>query len=775
MNRRTYIVALVALALVWTGLAPAAPVQAGLMADYVKNAAGQYLQVSGYNTARGSNQLIVYTPDYPSPTTGNNAFGIEIVVRNSIVTEIRDGKANGSLSNAAIPSDGYVLSGHGTSPSSPYMWLKDNIALGEQVTIERDQILNPEYEVEGVLSKRNPAAPFAFPGGRGSGELVYYDAAYGYPTTGTNEFGYEIVVSDGIVVSVGGNDSAIPVDGFVLSGHGASKTYLQQAMVGAEALVDGMQVTIRVTPQSYLEAAALRISEAEQRLGIALSEYRDIPADQAQTQIDDAHTLLAAAQASYAQQQWTETAVTAQQAQDKALMAIYSTMESSVVDGRAVWYRANEDSPQQVAATMERIQAAGINTLFLETVYRGYAIYPGSPSFQQNPAFVGWDPLQAFVTEGARLGIEVHAWVHTFYVGYEGEDSLYPRGPVLAAHPGWTALDRNLQARTTLESNHYYVSPGNPAVQDFLADGFLDLTDRYAVQGLQLDYIRYPVSSTAAVPYEMGYSYDQVSRNRVQQQLGFDPLTITPDDDPLQWAQWVNWRQDQVTTFVERIADELPAGMLLSTAVFPEEEVAETKFQNWALWAQQGRLDLIAPMVYKTDALAVVASASQFLAQMNGDTLLYVGLGPYLEGFDPYLLARQVDAVNRIGAAGSASFSLNTISQSYLDGLRAGPYRSDASPPHRPEAVALLAQDVIRKIDDIYLPGAGLSLVDADELKLSLQRILAATPGGGAGGPNTAIAQEIAWAQDYLDQHQGGMDAQVYLRLMESFEALAEL
>ncbi|AZU64316.1 beta-N-acetylhexosaminidase family protein [Neobacillus mesonae] len=53
---------------------------------------------------------------------------------------------------------------------------------------------------------------------RGAGQLIQYTPAYG-ATTRTNPWGYEITVEDGKVVKRGGNNSAIPTNGYVLSIH----------------------------------------------------------------------------------------------------------------------------------------------------------------------------------------------------------------------------------------------------------------------------------------------------------------------------------------------------------------------------------------------------------------------------------------------------------------------------------------------------------------------------------------------------------------------------
>lgn len=64
-----------------------------------------------------------------------------------------------------------------------------------------------------------------YDGGRGPNQLIVYSSEFG-DRTGTNEWGIEVVVEDGRVVSVGGNDNIIPENGYVLSAHGAARVYL---------------------------------------------------------------------------------------------------------------------------------------------------------------------------------------------------------------------------------------------------------------------------------------------------------------------------------------------------------------------------------------------------------------------------------------------------------------------------------------------------------------------------------------------------------------------
>lgn len=96
---------------------------------------------------RGTDQLIIYTPQY-GESTGTNEWGYEFTVRDDVVV------ASGSTSDSSIPTDGFVLSGHGVMAD----WLLANDYAGatvsrdgDTVTVRRDletHISNATSEVE---------------------------------------------------------------------------------------------------------------------------------------------------------------------------------------------------------------------------------------------------------------------------------------------------------------------------------------------------------------------------------------------------------------------------------------------------------------------------------------------------------------------------------------------------------------------------------------------------------------------------------------------------
>ena len=82
------------------------------------------LPVSGVDAERGENNLIVYNRAY-GRTTGTNPYGLEYVVRDGRVAEI-------NTNDSVIPSDGYVVSVHGSSMDA---FASVGVRLGDPVTL----------------------------------------------------------------------------------------------------------------------------------------------------------------------------------------------------------------------------------------------------------------------------------------------------------------------------------------------------------------------------------------------------------------------------------------------------------------------------------------------------------------------------------------------------------------------------------------------------------------------------------------------------------------
>jgi lysophospholipase L1-like esterase len=106
--------------------------------------------------------------------------------------------------------------------------------------------------------KVNPATQAGFPGGRGENELVVFTNAYGQERTGTNQWGSEAVVVEGVVTQSGGNDNVIPSNGMVISGHGSAANWIAFNLTpGTRVQFDGMKVSFDRKPETELKPQQL--------------------------------------------------------------------------------------------------------------------------------------------------------------------------------------------------------------------------------------------------------------------------------------------------------------------------------------------------------------------------------------------------------------------------------------------------------------------------------------------------------------------------------------
>ena len=278
--------------------------------------------------------------------------------------------------------------------------------------------------------------------------------------------------------------------------------------------------------------------------------------------------------------------------------ALKSFSKSSYVTGefRGVWLRPPQKI-EEIPLILDRIQKAGFNVLFLETLYHGHVIFPGSP-FPERPEYKGRGVLQIFIREAHQRGIAVHCWTEVFYLQVDTEKyPQFPEAPLFKDHPEWLLLTREGQRSDVSESAHIFGDPANPGLRNFLLAFYKDLAARYDIDGINLDYIRYSAGSR-----DTGYT--ACAREAFRSEAGIDPKEIDREKNPDLWMRWVKWREDQVTNFVLRVSGtvkEIKPDMILSTAVFPEYYKTRgdhVTFQDWAAWLETAPLDLIIPMAY---------------------------------------------------------------------------------------------------------------------------------------------------------------------------------
>ncbi len=159
-----------------------------------------------------------------------------------------------------------------------------------------------------------------------------------------------------------------------------------------------------------------------------------------------------------------------------------------------------EKQKQELRSILDHLQQAKFNTVLLQTRIRGTLIYPseyepwdgclsGFPG--KTP---GYDALQFAIEECHRRGMELHAWIVTIPVGKWnalGCKSLRQKMP---------GLVKKIDADG-------YMNPEDSRTGNYLASICREITRRYDIDGIHLDYIRYPENWKLGVRRDRGRNY----------------------------------------------------------------------------------------------------------------------------------------------------------------------------------------------------------------------------------------------------------------------------
>jgi uncharacterized lipoprotein YddW (UPF0748 family) len=188
-----------------------------------------------------------------------------------------------------------------------------------------------------------------------------------------------------------------------------------------------------------------------------------------------------------------------------------------------------------------------------------------------------------------------------------------------------------------------------------------EITTRYDVDGIQLDYIRYPFQDPSA--NQLG-GYGRAAREQFKELTGVDPINISPRDRQL-WQTWTDFRIRQVDSFVATVSQRLRKqrpNLIVSAAVFalPRSERLQRLQQNWEDWAMQGNVDLMIPMTYALDANGLQNLAQPLLTQSSLSSALILPAIRLLNLPD-IVAVDQIQLLRDLPAGGYALFAMENL------------------------------------------------------------------------------------------------------------------
>jgi len=379
-----------------------------------------------------------------------------------------------------------------------------------------------------------------------------------------------------------------------------------------------------------------------------------------------------------------------------------------------------------------------------------------------------YDPLDAVIEAAHAEGIEVHAWINATTMWNSSTPPSSPEHAFNQHGPSATGDDRWLNKRydgAELIGANAFLDPANPAAVDYVVAGVRSIVKEYDVDGVNLDYIRYPDYNSAIGQNDWGYS--DVSLARFHAATGRTDRPEPTDD------QFSDWRRDQVSNLVRKVylgmwQVDREARLSINGITYaygpqtmggweqtrPYAEV----LQDWKAWLDEGIIDTNTAMNYKRewmpDQAQMYEEWNEVLADWQEDRQSVIGPALYLNDIDDSV--QQVRDALATTEAGNAAVGWSGYSYASpsLAGTGSGTATADAE---RAELEAALTEGpdapfaeeaAVPAMPWKEQPELGHLVADAtltdgtplDQVEVSVVRL------GGSGEPGSRLTDGSGWA-----------------------------
>lgn len=299
---------------------------------------------------------------------------------------------------------------------------------------------------------------------------------------------------------------------------------------------------------------------------------------------------------------------------------------------------------EELCTLLDQMRLCGVNTVFFQTRIRGSVVYPSriepwdvclTGKYDQSP---GYDPLAYAIAECHRRGMELHAWVVAVPCFKTAVARKMGKRSLIHTHP--EMIKRH--------ADQYYLDPGLPGTAEYLSSICTEIASQYDIDGIHLDYIRYP---------ERAQSFPDASTHRKYGRK-------QPRDE---------WRRANITRIVRQVHTDVkrlkPWVRISCSPVGKHADVSRQSARGWSAWGtvyqeaqawlHQGIMDMLCPMMYFRDE-HFFPFAADWQEQSHGRTVV-PGLGIYFlhpseKDWPLATVQQQLSFVRQEGLGGQAYF-----------------------------------------------------------------------------------------------------------------------
>ncbi len=281
---------------------------------------------------------------------------------------------------------------------------------------------------------------------------------------------------------------------------------------------------------------------------------------------------------------------------------------------KAVWATPWDiDSKEKIDNMINKLCECGINTIIAEVRYRGDALYfpnkydssyPNEEPRYHKLSNSDFDPLEYLSEICQQRGLRLVAWLTTFVVTGNETDNIGLEHPYLT-YPFWITHNSHGDRMLPQKEEGAYFDPAIPEVQDYLYNVFMDVVNNYKIDGIQMDYIRYP-----------------------SKEYGYNPLALKLFKES-NFVDFQEFKRSNISNFVKKVfegAKKINPQLTVSAAVFANyDDAYYTRSQDWVKWLQDGIIDKVYLMAYAKEN-KIIKEQLAFASSLKEKKQIVVGL-----------------------------------------------------------------------------------------------------------------------------------------------------
>jgi uncharacterized lipoprotein YddW (UPF0748 family) len=233
---------------------------------------------------------------------------------------------------------------------------------------------------------------------------------------------------------------------------------------------------------------------------------------------------------------------------------------------------------------IRRLADAGFNAVIPNMLWGGVAYYPSQILPTADLVKERGDQIAECLKACRKYGVQIHVWKVNYNCSHRSPPEFISK----------LRQEQRLQVDVQ-GKEETWLCPSHPANQQLEIDSMLEIAQRYDVDGIHFDYIRYP---------DGDHCFCEGCKSRFASLVKASSIHWPKDvlAGGKYRSEWLDWRRSNITFVVKTVSEKAHAfkpNLKVSAAVFPNwSRDRDSVGQDWKLWCEKGWLDFACPMDY---------------------------------------------------------------------------------------------------------------------------------------------------------------------------------